>query len=102
MLGYSRGAVLLPNASPGFYGSKPTENALLRSSNTNFLCARECTELKARCSCFAGDGCALSETPNHVLSWSPLVLQPVPKDCRDKAGWTATLRGSGQLPVQES
>uniref|UniRef100_A0A8V0ZUE7 Cell adhesion associated, onco regulated n=1 Tax=Gallus gallus TaxID=9031 RepID=A0A8V0ZUE7_CHICK len=49
-----------------------------------------------------GDGCALSETPNHVLSWSPLVLQPVPKDCRDKAGWTATLRGSGQLPVQES
>uniref|UniRef100_G1MQC7 Fibronectin type-III domain-containing protein n=1 Tax=Meleagris gallopavo TaxID=9103 RepID=G1MQC7_MELGA len=49
-----------------------------------------------------GDSCALSETPNHVLSWSPLVLQPVPKDCRDKPGWTATLRGSGQPPLQES
>ncbi|XP_031455565.1 cell adhesion molecule-related/down-regulated by oncogenes isoform X1 [Phasianus colchicus] len=49
-----------------------------------------------------GDSCALSETPNHVLSWSPLVLQPVPKDCRDKAGWTATLHGSGQPPLQES
>ncbi|XP_032304945.1 cell adhesion molecule-related/down-regulated by oncogenes [Coturnix japonica] len=49
-----------------------------------------------------GDSCVLSETPNHVLSWSPLVLQPVPKDCRDKPGWTATLCGSGQPPLQES
>uniref|UniRef100_A0A8C2Y7N1 Cell adhesion associated, onco regulated n=1 Tax=Coturnix japonica TaxID=93934 RepID=A0A8C2Y7N1_COTJA len=61
-----------------------------------------CIELTARCSCFAGDSCVLSETPNHVLSWSPLVLQPVPKDCRDKPGWTATLCGSGQPPLQES
>ncbi|XP_021231759.1 cell adhesion molecule-related/down-regulated by oncogenes isoform X2 [Numida meleagris] len=51
-----------------------------------------------------GDSCALSETTNHVLSWSPLVLQPVPKDCRDKPGWSAAsaTRGSGQPPLQES
>ncbi|XP_065594376.1 cell adhesion molecule-related/down-regulated by oncogenes [Cyrtonyx montezumae] len=52
-----------------------------------------------------GDSCALSETPNHVLSWSPLVLQPVPKDCRDKPGWSApgaALCGPGQPPLQES
>lgn len=82
-------------------GVNPLRKAL-GNPNLNFLCAHEAVELKARCSCLAGDSCALSETPNHVLSWSPLVLQPVPKDCRDKPGWTATLRGSGQPPLQES
>ncbi|XP_054031990.1 cell adhesion molecule-related/down-regulated by oncogenes [Dryobates pubescens] len=36
-----------------------------------------------------GDPCLHSETSNHVLSWSPLLLQPVPKDCREQPGWSS-------------
>ncbi|XP_055584616.1 cell adhesion molecule-related/down-regulated by oncogenes [Falco cherrug] len=48
-----------------------------------------------------GDNCVLSETSNHILSWSPLFLQPVSKDCKEKPGWSSsrvTLNGSGDLP----
>uniref|UniRef100_A0A8C5JEA5 Cell adhesion associated, oncogene regulated n=1 Tax=Junco hyemalis TaxID=40217 RepID=A0A8C5JEA5_JUNHY len=49
-----------------------------------------------------------SETSNHILSWSPLILQPLSKDCKEKAGWSSsgvTLNGSGdlcQLQLQET
>ncbi|XP_068023389.1 cell adhesion molecule-related/down-regulated by oncogenes isoform X2 [Melanerpes formicivorus] len=36
-----------------------------------------------------GDPCLHSETSNHVLSWSPLLLQPGPKDCREQPGWSS-------------
>ncbi|XP_029878127.1 cell adhesion molecule-related/down-regulated by oncogenes isoform X1 [Aquila chrysaetos chrysaetos] len=55
-----------------------------------------------------GDNCVHSETSNHVLSWSPLILQPVSKDCKEKPGWSSsgvTLNGSGdlrQLQLQET
>ncbi|XP_075377101.1 cell adhesion molecule-related/down-regulated by oncogenes isoform X2 [Mycteria americana] len=55
-----------------------------------------------------GDNCMHSETSNHVLSWSPLILQPVSKDCKEKPGWNSsgvTLNGSGdlrQLQLQET
>ncbi|XP_054659213.1 cell adhesion molecule-related/down-regulated by oncogenes isoform X1 [Grus americana] len=55
-----------------------------------------------------GDNCVHSETSNHVLSWSPLILQPVSKDCKEKPGWNSsgvTLNGSGdlrQLQLQET
>uniref|UniRef100_A0A8C5TIN8 Cell adhesion associated, oncogene regulated n=1 Tax=Malurus cyaneus samueli TaxID=2593467 RepID=A0A8C5TIN8_9PASS len=44
--------------------------------------------------------CVHSETSNHILSWSPLILQPVSKDCKEKPGWSSsgvTLNGSGDL-----
>ncbi|XP_035753384.1 cell adhesion molecule-related/down-regulated by oncogenes [Egretta garzetta] len=51
-----------------------------------------------------GENCVHSETSNHVLSWSPLLLQPVSKDCQEKPGWNssgATESGSGDLqPLQ--
>ncbi|XP_074891061.1 cell adhesion molecule-related/down-regulated by oncogenes isoform X1 [Buteo buteo] len=55
-----------------------------------------------------GDNCVHSETSNHVLSWSPLILQPVSKNCKEKPGWSSsgvTLNGSGdlqQLQLQET
>ncbi|KAM6234864.1 cell adhesion molecule-related/down-regulated by oncogenes isoform 3-T4 [Spheniscus humboldti] len=55
-----------------------------------------------------GDNCVHSETSNHILSWSPLILQPVSKDCKEKPGWSSsgvTLNGSGdlrQLQLQET
>ncbi|KAM7138044.1 cell adhesion molecule-related/down-regulated by oncogenes isoform 1-T1 [Macrochelys suwanniensis] len=55
-----------------------------------------------------GDICAHSETSNHILSWSPLILQPVSKDCNEKSGWNSpgvTLNRSGdlrQLQMQET
>uniref|UniRef100_A0A8B9UIK0 Cell adhesion associated, oncogene regulated n=1 Tax=Anas zonorhyncha TaxID=75864 RepID=A0A8B9UIK0_9AVES len=55
-----------------------------------------------------GDNCLHSETSNHALSWSPLILQPVSKDCKEKPGWSSsgvTLNGSGdlrQLQLQET
>lgn len=60
------------------------------------------------CSCFAGDNCVHSETSNHILSWSPLILQPVSKNCKEKTGWSSsrvTLNSSGdlqQLQLQET
>ncbi|XP_027566577.1 cell adhesion molecule-related/down-regulated by oncogenes [Pipra filicauda] len=50
--------------------------------------------------CMDGDSCVHSETSNHILSWSPLILQPVSKDCKEKPGWSSsgvTLNGSGDL-----
>ncbi|XP_029817908.1 cell adhesion molecule-related/down-regulated by oncogenes [Manacus vitellinus] len=50
--------------------------------------------------CMDGDSCVHSETSNHVLSWSPLILQPASKDCKEKPGWSSsgvTLNGSGDL-----
>uniref|UniRef100_A0A8V5HGE6 Uncharacterized protein n=1 Tax=Melopsittacus undulatus TaxID=13146 RepID=A0A8V5HGE6_MELUD len=64
----------------------------------------DCTDGKA----FLGDTCVHSETSNHVLSWSPLILQPLPKDCKEKPGWSSsgvTLNSSGdlrQLQLQET
>ncbi|KAM6238253.1 cell adhesion molecule-related/down-regulated by oncogenes isoform 1-T2 [Porphyrio hochstetteri] len=62
-------------------------------------CCREgVTRLSVDCA--DGDNCIHSETSNHVLSWSPLILQPVSKDCKDKPGWTSsgvTLNCSGDL-----
>ncbi|XP_069644358.1 cell adhesion molecule-related/down-regulated by oncogenes isoform X1 [Haliaeetus albicilla] len=55
-----------------------------------------------------GDNCVHSETSNHVLSWSPLILQPVSKNCKEKPGWSSsgvTLNSSGdleQLQLQET
>uniref|UniRef100_A0A8C3RW49 Cell adhesion molecule-related/down-regulated by oncogenes n=1 Tax=Chelydra serpentina TaxID=8475 RepID=A0A8C3RW49_CHESE len=55
-----------------------------------------------------GDICAHSETSNHILSWSSLILQPVSKDCNEKSGWNSpgvTLNRSGdlrQLQMQET
>uniref|UniRef100_A0A8C8SME3 Cell adhesion molecule-related/down-regulated by oncogenes n=1 Tax=Pelusios castaneus TaxID=367368 RepID=A0A8C8SME3_9SAUR len=55
-----------------------------------------------------GDICAHSETSSHILSWSPLILQPVSKDCNEKSGWNSpgvTLNSSGdlqQLQIQET
>ncbi|XP_014112870.1 PREDICTED: cell adhesion molecule-related/down-regulated by oncogenes isoform X2 [Pseudopodoces humilis] len=50
--------------------------------------------------CMDGGSCVHSETSNHILSWSPLILQPVSKDCKEKPGWSSsgvTLNGSGDL-----
>ncbi|XP_061224420.1 cell adhesion molecule-related/down-regulated by oncogenes [Neopsephotus bourkii] len=58
--------------------------------------------------CTDGDNCVHSETSNHVLSWSPLILQPLSKDCKEKPGWSSsgvTLNSSGdlrQLQLQET
>ncbi|XP_006122373.2 cell adhesion molecule-related/down-regulated by oncogenes isoform X1 [Pelodiscus sinensis] len=55
-----------------------------------------------------GDICAHSETSNPILSWSPLILQSVSKDCTEKSGWNSpgvTLSSSGdlrQLQIQET
>ncbi|XP_030394259.1 cell adhesion molecule-related/down-regulated by oncogenes isoform X1 [Gopherus evgoodei] len=55
-----------------------------------------------------GDVCAHSETSNPILSWSPLILQPVSKDCNEKSGWNSPgvpLNSSGdlrQLHTQET
>ncbi|KAM6295719.1 cell adhesion molecule-related/down-regulated by oncogenes [Aegotheles albertisi] len=61
-----------------------------------------CREGRNRLSvdCTDGDNCAHSETSNHGLSWSPLILQPVSKDCKEKPGWNSsgiTLNSSGDL-----
>ncbi|XP_061869937.1 cell adhesion molecule-related/down-regulated by oncogenes isoform X2 [Colius striatus] len=58
--------------------------------------------------CTDGDNCVHSETPNCLLSWSPLLLQPVSKDCKEKPSWSSpsvTFNGSGdlrQLHLQET
>ncbi|XP_064029377.1 cell adhesion molecule-related/down-regulated by oncogenes isoform X2 [Pogoniulus pusillus] len=47
-----------------------------------------------------GDSCVHSETSNHILSWSPLILQPLSKDCRQNPGWSSsgvTFRGPEDL-----
>ncbi|XP_030899288.2 cell adhesion molecule-related/down-regulated by oncogenes [Melopsittacus undulatus] len=69
-----------------------------------------CRDSSSRLSldCTDGDTCVHSETSNHVLSWSPLILQPLPKDCKEKPGWSSsgvTLNSSGdlrQLQLQET
>ncbi|XP_074833308.1 cell adhesion molecule-related/down-regulated by oncogenes [Carettochelys insculpta] len=55
-----------------------------------------------------GDICVHSETSNHILSWSPLLLQTVSKDRNEQSGWNSsgvTLNSSGdlqQLQIQET
>ncbi|XP_062450479.1 cell adhesion molecule-related/down-regulated by oncogenes [Rhea pennata] len=55
-----------------------------------------------------GERCVHSETSNHILSWSPLILQPVARDCNEKPAWKSsgvTLNSSGdlrQLQLQET
>uniref|UniRef100_A0A8C8BHE9 Cell adhesion associated, oncogene regulated n=1 Tax=Otus sunia TaxID=257818 RepID=A0A8C8BHE9_9STRI len=71
------------------------------------LCCREGTN-QLSVGYTDGDNCVRSETSNHILSWSPLILQPVSKDCKEKPGWSSsrvTLNGSGdlrQLQLQET
>ncbi|XP_030320724.1 cell adhesion molecule-related/down-regulated by oncogenes isoform X2 [Calypte anna] len=58
--------------------------------------------------CTGGDSCVHSETSNPILSWSPLILHPLSKDCKEKPGWNSSgviLNGSGdlrQLQLQET
>lgn len=35
-----------------------------------------------------GDSCVHSETENRILSWNPLILPPVSKDCTEKTTWS--------------
>lgn len=38
--------------------------------------------------CFSGDSCVHSETENKILSWNPLILPEVSKDCTEKTTWS--------------
>ncbi|XP_064254122.1 cell adhesion molecule-related/down-regulated by oncogenes [Passer domesticus] len=70
-------------------------------------CCREAVS-QLSVDCIDGGSFLHSETSNHILSWSPLILQPVSKDCKEKPGWSSsgvTLNGSGdlcQLQLQET
>ncbi|XP_041269887.1 cell adhesion molecule-related/down-regulated by oncogenes [Onychostruthus taczanowskii] len=70
-------------------------------------CCREAVS-QLSVDCMDGGSFLHSETSNHILSWSPLILQPLSKDCKEKPGWSssgATLNGSGdlcQLQLQET
>nr|XP_035955170.1 cell adhesion molecule-related/down-regulated by oncogenes isoform X3 [Halichoerus grypus] len=46
----------------------------------------ECTEDSAEFS--RGDSCVHSETENKILSWNPLTLPLVSKDCTEKTSWS--------------
>jgi len=46
----------------------------------------ECTEDSAEFS--RGDSCVHSETENKILSWNPLTLPVVSKDCTEKTSWS--------------
>ncbi|XP_043307325.1 cell adhesion molecule-related/down-regulated by oncogenes [Cervus canadensis] len=35
-----------------------------------------------------GDSCVPSEAENNILSWNPLILPPVSKDCTEKTPWS--------------
>ncbi|XP_025072094.1 cell adhesion molecule-related/down-regulated by oncogenes isoform X2 [Alligator sinensis] len=69
-------------------------------------CQENMNQINADCT--EGNNCAHSETSNHILSWSPLILQPVSKDCNEKSSWNSsgvTLNSSGdfrQLQIQEA
>ncbi|XP_064587949.1 cell adhesion molecule-related/down-regulated by oncogenes [Zonotrichia leucophrys gambelii] len=71
-------------------------------------CCRERIGQRLSVDCMDGSSFLHSETSNHILSWSPLILQPLSKDCKEKPGWSSsgvTLNGSGdlcQLQLQET
>ncbi|XP_074415765.1 cell adhesion molecule-related/down-regulated by oncogenes [Zonotrichia albicollis] len=71
-------------------------------------CCRERIGQRLSLDCMDGSSFLHSETSNHILSWSPLILQPLSKDCKEKPGWSSsrvTLNGSGdlcQLQLQET
>ncbi|XP_054148900.1 cell adhesion molecule-related/down-regulated by oncogenes [Melozone crissalis] len=71
-------------------------------------CCREGISQQLSVDCMDGSSFLHSETSNHILSWSPLILQPLSKDCKEKPGWSSsgvTLNGSGdlcQLQLQET
>ncbi|XP_044114098.1 cell adhesion molecule-related/down-regulated by oncogenes [Neovison vison] len=46
----------------------------------------ECTEDTAEFN--RGDSCVHSETENEILSWNPLILPHVSKDCTEKTTWS--------------
>ncbi|XP_057605710.1 cell adhesion molecule-related/down-regulated by oncogenes isoform X3 [Hippopotamus amphibius kiboko] len=46
----------------------------------------DCVEDTAECN--RGDSCVPSETENRILSWNPLILPPVSKDCSEKTPWS--------------
>ncbi|XP_036601729.1 cell adhesion molecule-related/down-regulated by oncogenes isoform X2 [Trichosurus vulpecula] len=39
--------------------------------------------------CTEGDSCLHSETENHVLSWSSLILPSLSRDCNEKTAWSS-------------
>ncbi|KAM9080460.1 cell adhesion molecule-related/down-regulated by oncogenes isoform 1-T3 [Megaptera novaeangliae] len=46
----------------------------------------DCVEVAAEFN--RGDSCVPSETENKILSWNPLILPPVSKDCTEKTPWS--------------
>nr|XP_058924458.1 cell adhesion molecule-related/down-regulated by oncogenes isoform X2 [Kogia breviceps] len=46
----------------------------------------DCVEVAAEFN--RGDSCVPSETENNILSWNPLILPPVSKDCTEKTPWS--------------
>ncbi|XP_074072485.1 cell adhesion molecule-related/down-regulated by oncogenes isoform X3 [Macrotis lagotis] len=40
--------------------------------------------------CTEGDSCLHSETENHILSWSSLILPSLSRDCSEKTCWSST------------
>nr|XP_030696548.1 cell adhesion molecule-related/down-regulated by oncogenes [Globicephala melas] len=46
----------------------------------------DCVEVAAEFN--RGDSCVPSETENKILSWNPLILPPVSKDCAEKTPWS--------------
>ncbi|XP_068935936.1 cell adhesion molecule-related/down-regulated by oncogenes isoform X4 [Petaurus breviceps papuanus] len=58
-------------------------------ASTPHLCCQENTK-QINSDCTEGDSCLHSETENHVLSWSSLILPSLSRDCSEKTAWSST------------
>ncbi|XP_016289456.2 cell adhesion molecule-related/down-regulated by oncogenes isoform X3 [Monodelphis domestica] len=58
-------------------------------ASTQHPCCQENTK-QINSDCTEGDSCLHSETENHVLSWSSLILPSLSRDCSEKTAWSST------------
>ncbi|XP_027691046.1 cell adhesion molecule-related/down-regulated by oncogenes isoform X3 [Vombatus ursinus] len=57
-------------------------------ASTPHPCCQENTK-QINSDCTEGDSCLHSETENHVLSWSSLILPSLSRDCSEKTAWSS-------------